>query len=590
LKIVRYGESRQLIRKKGLITPTDYRYETLVKQAYSDALDHEETYIDPTEIEDFELFIARCRASAVTPEDAANDPTFANIKREFIHAYGRYCELLEENRLRTFDDCLIEAVALLRYDRSLGAHVKHIIVDEYQDVNLIQHDMVRLLSSPGTSVMAVGDINQCIYEWRGARPDFIGGLYEKHYPSTKVFQLSCTFRFGHELSLMANSVIRRNSTKLTRLCVSHPVTPKTEVIVHTDSCLSKVLSNLTQSHGTQAILSRTKATLAEAEIALRLCGIPYRYLNGSSGSHMRTEIGMLIVGTLLSVHGDLRLLDNHSNKQTILYGFLREAGFNWQKGQFRIALRDLMAPNADVWTVLGQMFNGSTVQKDRLNRLATIRQKDSEDTPAIDVLRRLVQAGVIDSIGSACVTRTGSNDQQRGVVKVAELLDSSRIDCRTFLSLMLTPMSSDKPPVTLATLHASKGLEWDSVTLIGLSEQDFPGGKVDDVYSALTASNTLLTDDEMEEERRLFYVGVTRTKQQLNLVVPFDEGLQRWLTNRWDSSPKKVPVATRFVYEAGWSACKVVSDALYSNSADKLKPEFSKFHQWYIRDLERLKV
>ncbi|MBS9764822.1 UvrD-helicase domain-containing protein, partial [Pseudomonas mosselii] len=163
----------------------------------------------------------------VTPVDAANDPTFSNIKREFIHAYGRYCELLEENSLRTFDDCLIEAVALLRNDSSLGAHFKHIIVDEYQDVNLIQHDMTRLLSKSDTSVMAVGDVNQCIYEWRGARPDFIGGLFERHYPNTKVFQLSCTFRFGHELSLMANSVIRRNSTKLTKLCVSHPSTPKT---------------------------------------------------------------------------------------------------------------------------------------------------------------------------------------------------------------------------------------------------------------------------------------------------------------------------------------------------------------------------
>ncbi|MFP1529422.1 UvrD-helicase domain-containing protein [Escherichia coli] len=92
-------------------------------------------------------------------------------------------------------------------------------------LNRIQHDMTRLLSKSDTSVMAVGDVNQCIYEWRGARPDFIGGLFEKHYPNTKVFQLSCTFRFGHELSLMANSVIRRNSTKLTTSFVSVILAP-----------------------------------------------------------------------------------------------------------------------------------------------------------------------------------------------------------------------------------------------------------------------------------------------------------------------------------------------------------------------------
>jgi DNA helicase-2/ATP-dependent DNA helicase PcrA len=109
-----------------------------------------------------------------------------------------------------------------------------------------------------------------------------------------------------------------------------------------------------------------------------------------------------------------------------------------------------------------------------------------------------------------------------------------------------------------------------------------------------TAFSTLIppppTEQEIEEERRLFYVGITRAKRQLNLVTPFDEGLARWLKNRWDSTPKKSPIATRFVYEAGWSACTVTSDAIYNNTAEKLKTDLSKFHQWYLRDLQRLKV
>ncbi|WP_270834462.1 hypothetical protein [Aeromonas sp. QDB07] len=139
--------------------------------------------------------------------------------------------------------------------------------------------------------------------------------------------------------------------------------------MHFDNCLSKVLSNLSVNSGTRAILSRTKANLAEAEIALRLCGLPYRYLNGSSALHTRTEIGILVVGVLLFVYGDLRRLENHPNKQAIVYGFLREAGINWQKGQFKAALSGLMAPHADLWTVLGQIFDGAQYQKDRLGRL-----------------------------------------------------------------------------------------------------------------------------------------------------------------------------------------------------------------------------
>ncbi|UFQ96292.1 UvrD-helicase domain-containing protein [Pseudomonas wenzhouensis] len=84
LKIVGYGERQQIIKKKDLLTPGDYRYEQLVKQAYRHGFDHEASYIAPSEIENFELFIARCRAAVVTPVDAATDPTFSNIKREFI--------------------------------------------------------------------------------------------------------------------------------------------------------------------------------------------------------------------------------------------------------------------------------------------------------------------------------------------------------------------------------------------------------------------------------------------------------------------------------------------------------------------------
>ncbi|SHJ41147.1 ATP-dependent helicase [Pseudomonas luteola] len=592
LKIVGYGERQQIIRKKDLLTPGDYRYEQLVKQAYRHGFGHEASYIPPNEIENFELFIARCRAAVVTPVDAATDPIFSNIKREFIRAYSRYCELLEENSLRTLDDCLIEAVSVLRNDTSSGAHFKHIIVDEYQDVNLIQHDMTRLLSKSDTSVMAVGDINQCIYEWRGARPDFIGGLFEKHYQNTKVFQLSCTFRFGHELSLMANSVIRRNSTKLTRLCVSHPSAPKTVVRLHFDNCLSEVLLNLSVNRGTQAILSRTKANLAEAELALRLCGLPYRYLNGSPSLHTRTEIGMLVVGVLLCVYGNLQQLENYPNKQAMVYGFLKEAGFNWQQGQFKTALNFLMAPYADLWSVLGKLFEGSSYQKDRLERLATICQKDGEKTPAFDVLRRLSMAGFTDCIGSGGVKRIDSNDLKRGVVRIEALLESSKIDSRTFLNLILNPVetSADREPFILSTLHGSKGLEWDNVVLIGLNEKEFPGGKSDDVYNVHTSMHNPPTEEEIEEERRLFYVGITRTKQQLHMVAPLDEGLTLWLNKRWDSSPTKSPIATRFVYEAGCTACAVTSDAIYNNAAEKQTPEFSKFHQWYLRDLKRLKV
>lgn len=600
LQIVRNGENLKLIRKKELLTPTDYRYSQLIKQAYRDGLELEASYIDHSDIEDFELFIARCRAGAIAPSDVVSDPTFNNVKQGYVLAYARYCVLLEEHGLRTFDDCLIDACALLRNDSSIGAHLKHIIVDEYQDVNLIQHNMVRLLSKPNTSVMAVGDINQCIYEWRGARPDFISGLFGQHFKSTKEFYLSCTFRFGHELSLMANSVIRRNSTKLTKLCVSHPNTPKTKTKVYFNNCLLSLFTHLPVESGTKAILSRMKASLADAEIALRLCGLPYRYLNGKCLLHSRSEIGMIVIGMSLCVYGHLLLLEGHPNKQELLYGFLRGAGFNWKKGQFKQALNGLMTPKADFWAVLSKLFKDSKFQQERLEKLAKLRLQDRDETPASNVLNRLRQSGFIDEQGAGGVTRVESNDQKRGLAKINELLESRNIDTRTCLNLLLQPEQDyeDDEAFVLSTLHGSKGLEWDNVIIVGLYEKEFPGGKPDDSYKSFfsnaakqaSSSIELMSKEELEEERRLFYVGITRTKRQLSLVVPVDNGLKKWLSNAWDSPPKQSPTATRFVYEMGCTACAITSDAIYSGTIEKQKPDFSKFHQWYLRDLKKTRI
>lgn len=597
LKIVTYAERRQIIEKKKLITSDNPYYETLVKEAYRRGFEYEDNYIAPNAIEDFELFISRCRADAVTSADVATDPTFSNIKRELILSFIHYSELLEKNNLRTFDDYLIESASVLRNYPSIGTHFRHIIVDEYQDVNLVQHSIIRYLSKPDTSVMAVGDVNQCIYEWRGARPDFIDGLFEKHFDNTKIFQLSCTFRFGHQLSLIANSVIRRNSTKLNRLCVSHPSTPKTKVKIHVDNSLFKVLTDISVEKGTLAILARTKASLAEAEVVLRLCGLPYRYLNGSASLHNRSEIGMLVVGILLSLYGDLQLLECHPSRQALIYGFLREVGFRWQKGQFKAALNGLMVTRTpDIIAVLGALFNddiSSQHQKDHLKKLSSICQKGSETTLAYDVLVQLKNAGFINNNGSEGITRKGANDKQRGAVKIEALLKSTKIDSKRFLELILHPtdtISTNCEPFILSTLHGSKGLEWDNLVLFGLNDEEYPGEIVDDKYDIIQKNSAPEDDFSIEEDRRLFYVGITRAKRILTLVVPHDDGLNRWLDNGWDSTPKKSPIATRFIYEAGCTACKVTSDIIYANEVETRKSELTKFHQWYLKDFQRLKV
>lgn len=593
LKLVRHAENQRILKKKELISPDDYRYARIIKQSYQEGFKSEADFIPAEDIEDLELFIARSRAEGITPDEASSDPTFSKVNPAYIRAYRRYCDLLEELNLRTFDDCLSEANVLLSTSSYQGPRYKHIIVDEYQDVNLIQHMLICSLTKPDTSVMAVGDINQCIYEWRGARPDFIGGLFEKSFNGTKVYHLSCTFRFGHTLSLMANSVIRRNSAKLSNLCVSHPSTPKTHVQILPENDLAEVLQQISKESGTRAILARSNASLAEAEIVLRILGLPFRYLSkGASPLFKRHEIGLLVVGILLCVHGDIGLLENHPKKKTLLYGFFKEGGFKWKKGQFMEALNSVMTPGADFWALLAKMFEDSQYQADRLGVFAKIRQLDNKNTPAATVFRRLDAMGCFRDIGAGGVTRGRTNDKQRGIDKVGHLLQSSQISAQAFLNLTLSddPAIENGEPFIFSTLHGSKGLEWDSVVMLGLHDREFPGGTPDSKHNLQVPQEAHKADEQSEEERRLFYVGITRAKRKLSLLAPKDSGLSKWLQNAWDATPKKEATATRFVYESGFTASVLTSEAIYSRASDKEKASFSKFHQWYLRSLERLRV
>lgn len=128
--------------------------------------------------------------------------------------------------------------------------------------------------------------------------------------------------------------------------------------------------------------------------------------------------------------------------------------------------------------------------------------------------------------------------------------------------------------------------------MLGLHDSEFPGGTPGSKHNLQVPKEAHKADEqiEIEENRRLFYVGITRAKRKLSLLAPEDAGLSKWLQNAWDATPKKEATATRFVYESGFTASVLTSEAIYSRTSDKEKASFSKFHQWYLRSLERLRV
>lgn len=599
LKIVQHAERSDKLSKKKLLKPDMKEYGSIIREAYRYGYSAEDGFVEQSEVEELELFIARCHAEGLAPEEVALDPVFAKSPKEHIKAYLRFYELLQENRFRTFDSMLAEAKQLIAEQLQLVSQLSHVIVDEYQDVNLVQHEIIKLLAGNHASVMAVGDINQSIYQWRGSRPDFIDGIFEQQFQPVKVFYLSCTFRFGHQLSLIANSLISKNSHKTAKLCVSQPTqTPHTEVYIHPGLCLSKVSSLLTPGAHSNAILARTNAHLAETELALRLCQIPYAYPDEKEdGSYSiekttlfkRKEICLLVVAFLLSVDGDLRRLRRHNDRKSIISNFLQDAGFNWVTGQMKDAKTKLIDKSADIWHIILEVLQNGRKQSLQLKDLLSLNRTALGTDLAADVYHKISLTGLIKNIGQNSAVRRESNDQRRGMFRINEFLQSSKITAEEFLSAVLNPQTanSDFSPVTLATFHAAKGLEYDTVIITGLNDAEFPPSSPQKIPSHFETKD-ITDENSLEEERRLFYVGITRAKQKLHLLVPQDERLAKWLNNGWNTTPKQETIASRFVYELGLTEYKRISQAIYDGTSDELKSFTSKLPRHYLNELIRL--
>ena len=598
-EIVQQAMRRGELGDKDLLTTDMPEYRIIIREAYRHGYDAVDNFVEQNEIEELEQFIERCHAESSSPEEVASDPRFTKSPKGHIKAYQRFYELLQEKRFRTFDSMLAEAKQVITKQPQLFSQLSHVIVDEYQDVNLVQHELIRLLAGDNAYVMAVGDINQSIYQWRGSRPDFIDGIFEQQFKSVKVFHLSCTFRFGHMLSLVANSLIAKNKHKTAKLCISQPTqTPRTEVAIHAGLCLSKITTLLTKGASSNAVIARTNAHLAEAELALRLHKIPYTYPDENASQttrqekttlFRRKEICVLVVAFLMTIDGDLQRLARHNAKKAIIAGFLWDAGFNWATGQMKNANASLLNESTDIWQIISDVLQNGRKQDLQLKNLLPLKSSAFGTDLAADVYQKISLSGLINNIGQSSAFRRESNDQRRGMFRISEFFQTSKITADDFLSAVLNPQSANSSFsfVTLATFHAAKGLEYDNVIITGLSDAEFPLNSPQDKPS-LFETQIMTDDDSLEEERRLFYVGITRAKQKLHLLVPHDERLFHWLDKGWNTTPKKDPIASRFVYELGLTAFIKVSHAIYDGTADNFRDSTNRLPNWYLNELRRL--
>ena len=419
--------------------------------------------------------------------------------------------------------------------------------------------LVRMLAGQRALVMVVGDDDQTIYKFRGAKPDYMTSLFDKEFPDATRYTLSRTFRYGHNLSLLANFVITRNTNRTDKICVSgteQDTAIDVRLVQHNPGKEVHQIVNDWIGSGRQpqevAVLVREYAHTISSEVALLQNNVPYR-LEGAAPFFDRAEVLGLRAYLQLAAGGFGRV-ESMERRIRLIQALLTTPTLYLRKDAIEhLAETVAQSPN-DMLHIAEEFFRGDRAalpftRDRRLRAVETWRWvagigslKRADDLLAEVIVRTKLQTEIEKNVPDA----REAAEKVRMIAQIVRLARERRETPSAFVAF-LDQLAADygasesrTDRVLITSCHRAKGLEWPLVILPELSDGAFP----------VVRKGT--DDDDIEDERRLFYVAVTRAKERLALLAPMDQALIK-ASRSGRSVPPEKPLASRFLFEANVS-------------------------------------
>ena len=478
--------------------------------------------------------ISLAKNNLVTAAAYESNPTLMEEDKrrrqpQFYQIYKRYCTRCKENNAMDFDDLLLNTNILFR-DRpdileNYRKRFTYILVDEYQDTNAAQYLIIKKLAEGTAKICVVGDDAQSIYSFRGAKIENIL-RFQRDFPSAKIYKLEQNYRSTQTIVEAANSVIEHNQHRLKKHVFSkNNIGEKIEIFkAYTDGEEAQIVadgvrtayrSEGSEDWGRIAVLYRTNAQSRPIEEALRKRDIPYRIYGGHS-FYDRKEVKDLMA--YFKTIANPR--DNDSLLRIINYP---------ARGIGDVTIGKLRAVATEKGVSIWEVLTGFTEAE-----LSAVSKRLLDFRSLITGLSLARSEKSLYEFGLEVATRSGiissyklnpSPENESALQNIEELLNSMQNYRQQMIEVaakeeiteptieewlqnvsLLTDMDEDKEGgnknhVTLMTIHASKGLEFDHIFIVGLEENLFPN-----IIS-------IASPDQLEEERRLFYVALTRAKK-----------------------------------------------------------------------------
>lgn len=515
--------------------------------------------------------ISKAKNAGLTPSEYLRDNKYEKDIDVICKVYSEYQKELKANNALDFDDLLLKTLELFHQSPDTLAYYqnkfRYIHVDEFQDTNLVQYKIVRLLADKWKNIFVVGDEDQCIYCWRGANIENIKN-FTKDY-NCKIYKLEQNYRSTKNIIKMANKLIKNNFARIDKT-------------LYTEN-----------EDGEEVTYNEAYDENEEAEyVAKQVYNLRARGVNLSEiGVLMRVSaLSRLVEEKLLNynlpykVSGIFKFFERLEIKNTIAYLSMvvnpKDAVnvtrvINWPKRGIGQATVDKLIEEARLNNValldLIENFRDSNLPSNIKAKIAdfgdliTDLKKAYQEKSLFDFVDYVINTvGIKDMYNTSAeedIDRCLNIDQLLQSVKSYEHLnpDANLVDYLEGITLQNTIEEEDDDGdcVSISTVHASKGLEFDYVFIIGLEEGKFP------------LSRAMESEDELEEERRLMYVAITRARKKLYVT----KAKSRFLYGK-----RETQVPSRFLKEMG---LKVVEKPRFRDFDDDYESGYGGYKSSY---------
>lgn len=484
--------------------------------------------------------------------------------------FQAYQETLRESSAVDFDDLLVHMVTILKQHPDVRAELdrrfRYVLVDEYQDTNMAQYAIVRAISVDHQNLCVTGDPDQSIYAWRGANLSNILD-FEKDFPGCQVVKLERNYRSTKNILLLADGLIRHNRRRKPKaLTTENPQGAPVELtIYHTEADearavaakIGELVNEGVYTHRDIAVFSRLNALTRNFEMAFRACEIPYQIVGGFS-FYERQEVK--------DVLAYLSLIANPKDDVSFLRVVnvpprgVGKTSLDHLAERARALGLPLLAMAREAENVPGLKDKGARALRDfglLMDELSALRDHTAEE-----VTRKLLSlTGYHDYLENSA---KGAGEER--LANIEELASAARVFDREHpgatvldwleeisLSSAVDRWKDETGAVTLMTLHAAKGLEFPVVFIVGLEQGILPHSRSND------------DSRDLEEERRLLFVGITRAERELYLshcrVREFRGQRQVTIPSSFIDELPCEPLVVRDLSESEWSGAATASNS-----------------------------